>query len=59
MIKPVNDQLMALRKTANRGEPVDEAKVNKLFSTWTALHNVRITAALGGLLTALYAMVPV
>lgn len=59
VIKPVNDQLMALRKTANRGEPVDETKVNKLFLTWAALHNVRITAAVGGLLTALYALIPV
>ncbi|KIS67400.1 uncharacterized protein UMAG_04500 [Mycosarcoma maydis] len=56
-IAPTNTKLMALRQTANNKEAVDVKQAEALLRKWTQLHNVRVSAALGGFVLALYSFV--
>lgn len=58
-IRPTNTRLMALRVTANNKEPINVGQAEALLKKWTQLHNVRVAAALGGFVLALFSFIAV
>ena len=58
-IKPVNTKLMALRVAANNKESIDIGLAEGLMKRWTQLHNVRVGAAFGGFVLALFSFIAV